>query len=191
MIYEITKEIATELTAKGVPYPVIYGPERALRVLTDPRFVIERDRAGNDELAAPVARNPNPRMIGVRWLACVCRIYARSTLAGAGTHDHEREADQMADRFTVALHKAVRVRRNQYRIRSAKLMSAAELELDGLEQWPGVVYRIEFDVDRAVNDTTWQGAAAATAVSGKPATSVSVSQAGSASLPSATTENPS
>lgn len=190
MIYEITKEIATELTARGVPYPVVYGPERAPRSMVDPRFVIERDRAGNDELAAPVARNPNPRMIGRRWVACVCRIFACSTLAGAGTHDHEREADQMVDRFTVALHKVVRVRCNQYRLRSAKLMSATELELDGLEQWPGVVYRIEFDVDRAVNDTAWDGTAAATAVSGKVATTRSVGQAGSAQLPSATTENP-
>lgn len=173
MIYEITRELAAELTAKGVPYPVIYGPERAPRPMVDPRIVVERNRDASDEFGAPHKRAANPVMFGVRWLACVATIFAKSNLEGAGTHDHERQADQLVDRFTVALHKVVRVRCNQYRITSAKLLSAAELKLEGLELWQGAVYRLEFSIERGVEDVTWQGAAKATAQPGSIATSLS------------------
>lgn len=173
MIYELTREIATELAARGVPYPVIYGPERGPRPMVDSRLVVERNRTGSDELAAPRTRQQNPRIFGTRWIACTCTIFAKSNLEGAGAHDHEREVDQLVDKFTIALHKAVRVRNNQYRLITARLLSATELALEGLEAWQGAVYRIEFAVDRGVPDTNWQGAAKATAQPGSISTALS------------------
>jgi hypothetical protein len=155
MIYEIAKEIATELATKGCPYRVVYGPERGAQTVASPRFVVERNRDATDDILSPRSRPVNPRMVALRVLACRCRVFAKSNLAGAGVHDHERVADQMVDRFTVALNKAVRVRCTTYRVTRAKLLGADELGLYGLETWPGVVYTIEFEIDRGVYDTNW------------------------------------
>lgn len=161
MLYEIAKEIAEELKAKGVPHPVIYGPERGTGSVAETRVVIERDRYGNDEIGSPTARPANPRMVGVRWLACMATIYAQSTIPGPGVQDHERVADQLVDKLTIALHKVIRVRKNQYRITRSKFLNAEELEVLQIENWPGVVYQIDFAIDRGVFDTTWAGEAKA------------------------------
>lgn len=163
MIYSIAQEVATALKAKGVPYPVIYGPERGPRSMTETRIVIERDRRANETLEAPHKRVPNPKMIFVRWLPITARVFAYSPVNGPMTHDHEREADLLVDPLTVAIHTVVRERGNQYRITSAHLLNEDELKLAGLEQWPGVVYELKLQIDRGVNDVTWQGAAKATA----------------------------
>ena len=185
MIYEITKEIRAELSSKGVPYPVIYGPERAPLSMVDVRLVVERNRSGTDRLDGPRKHAANPQMFGVLWQACRCRVFARSTLPGAGVQDHEREAALIVDRFTVALHRVVRTRKNVYSVTRARFLSAKELELDGLEAWPGVVYEIEFEIDRGVVDTTWPVAPLHAIVTTASATGDASTAAGD--LPSAQT----
>lgn len=193
MIYEITKEIATELIAKGYPFPVVYGPERGSVAFTHPRIVIERDRQGSDPTKAPKARTPNPKMMFVRGIACVCRIFAKSNLPGAGVHDHERQADQAADKLTIALFRAIRLRFTECEIQPAKLMSASDLKFEGLESWPGVVYEIKFSVDRGVFDTNWVGEKAPETVLtaenfGNTTVLITGSTAGNNVMPTATTE---
>ena len=162
MIYEITREVEAELRAQACPVPVVYGPERqgAGVAITTSRIVIERDRGRGDETKPGRARTLNPRMVAVRGIGAICRIYAQSTLTGAAVHDHERLADQVIDKVTVALHKIVSRRQTEWRISSAKLLTREELALRGLEVWPGVVYEIHFSVDRGVFDTTWTEEAA-------------------------------
>lgn len=162
VIYEIHKEVATELKAQGCPLPVVYGPERqgvgtALGVT---RVVIERDRSRGDVPKPGRARTFNPRMVAIRSMGAVCRIYARSTLTGAAGHDHERLADQAVDQITIALYKVVGRRQSEWSVSSAKLLTVEELALRGLEVWPGVVYEMRFAVDRAVFDATWTDEAA-------------------------------
>lgn len=155
MLYEIHKEIGAELAAKGVPFPVVYGPERGAQRAVSTRIVIERDRQAGDTFGPPKKATKNPPMVGIRSVGCVCRILAASTLSGPGVHDHERVADQIVDKLTIALHKVIRRRNTLYAIQAAGLMSADELQLNGLEQWAGVVYQIKFTVDRGVFDTTF------------------------------------
>lgn len=193
MIYEITKEVATELASKGYPFDVIYGPERAPVVLTKPRIVIERDRQGSDPTKAPKARTPNPKMMFVRGIACVCRIFAKSNLPGAGVHEHERQADQAADKLTIALFRAIRKRFTECEIQPAQMLSADALKYAGLEAWPGVVYEIKFSVDRGVYDTNWVGEKAPETVLtaenfGNTTVLITGSTAGNNVMPSATTE---
>jgi hypothetical protein len=166
MIYEISKEIAIELSAKLVPHPVIYGPERAPTSMASPRIVIERDRDGGDTYEAPKARTPNPKMVFVRQVGVVLRVFGKSPVNGAAVYDHERDADLVVDRLMVALHKVVRARSNQYEVKSAGLLSAAAAKQVGLEYWPGAIYEVRLTIDRAVTDVTWTGAAHATASMG-------------------------
>jgi len=161
VIYEIHKEVATELKAQGCPLPVVYGPERQGlgAALPASRIVFERDRSRGDVAKPGKARTSNPRMVAARAMGAVCRIYAQSTLTGAAGHDHERLADQAVDLVTVALHKVIGRRQTEWAISSAKLLSREELALRGLEVWPGVVYEMRFAVDRGVFDATWAGEA--------------------------------
>ncbi len=166
MIYEISKEVHTALQVKGVPFPVVYGPERAPASVNETRVVIERDRRATDEFAAPMSPNLNPARFGVRWCAVQVWIYAQSTLPGAASYDHERVAEQLVDKTTIALTRVVRARRNQLRIASAQFLSREELELLGLEAWQGAVYQISCAITRSVDDTNWIGEKAAEATVG-------------------------
>lgn len=166
MIYTITTEVATALTAKGVPYPVIYGPERAPASVNETRVVIERDRRATDSFAAPMSPKLNPRRFALRWQAVQVWIYAQSTLPGARVEDHERVAEQLVDKLTIALTRAVRTRDNQLRFASAHYLGDAELEQLGLETWQGVVYQISCEISRSVDDTDWVNAKASEATMG-------------------------
>lgn len=157
MIYEITKEVRAALQSKGVPYPVEYGPERAPASVASTRIVIERDRRATDTFAPPMSPKPNPVRFGVRWQAVQIWIYAQSTVDGPAVYDHERIAEQLVDKLTIALTRCVLARRNQLRIGSANYVGAAELELLGIEAWPGVVYQMSVEISRSIDDTNWIG----------------------------------
>lgn len=176
MIYAITNEVRTALVAKGVPYPVVYGPERAPASVNETRIVIERDRLASDEIAAPMSPKINPRRVFVRWQAVQVWIYAQSTIDSPMLQDHERIAEQLADKVLIALMSVVRTRKNNFRLTSAHFVGAAELEALGLEQWEGVVYQISCAIDRSVENTTWAGVKAVErAVGGKGGVSIDVS----------------
>ena len=129
----------------------------------------------------------------LRNIACVARIFAKSNLPGAGVHEHERQADQAADKLTIALHRSVRLRNSEYFVTSIKLLSASDLKFEGLEAWPGVVYEIKFSVERGVFDTNWAGEKAPETVLtadnfGNPTVTITGTTAGNNVMPSATTE---
>ena len=166
MIYEVTKEVAAALAAKGVPYPVRSGPERAPASVNETRIVFERDRRATDEIAAPMGPNVNPIRFAVRWQAVQIWVYAQSTIDGAAVYDHERIAEQLVDKLTIALTRVVRGRKNQLRIVSAHFLGVDELELLKLEAWQGVVYQVSCAITRSVDDTTWANAKAAEATMG-------------------------
>jgi hypothetical protein len=166
MLYEIAKEVQTALEAKGVPHRVVYGPERAPTQVTNARIVIERDRETGDVWNAPRSRTANPKMLGVRSVGAIVRIFAKSSKAGAGVHEHEREADILADQIAVALHKVIRARNTLYSVQRAGLLSAQAAQMQGLESWPGAIYEVRLSIDRGVYDTTWAGASKSTATMG-------------------------
>lgn len=196
MLYTITQELKAALIAKGCPIPVLYGPERS-GGMTGQRIVLERDRANGDQFTGPRSQQRNPGLVDVRAIGAVLRVYAQSTVAGANVWDHERVADQAIDLITVALRRIVSARKTLWRVGAAKLVSADELDLRGLQSWPGVVYEMRFAIDRGVYDYTWQGAALDEATMGEGGFSIAsptLTMSGSAGtsvptdLPSATTE---
>lgn len=194
MLAAITYELRELLKARGVPYPVGYGPERSTQsVAVDSHIVVERDRERGDEFKPPPTSRYNPHLDHSRDIGAICRVFARSTLSGAGPEDHERVADTVVDQVAIVLRAIISRRRTFWAVRSAKLMTAAEMAYAGIT-WPGVVYELRFTVSRGVTDATFQGEIAGESTfGGAHGTTVSTtldtsdSPAGSNDLPSATT----
>jgi hypothetical protein len=156
MLFSIAQEVKDFLVTKGCNVPVVYGPERKEQALNRPRYVIERDRAAGDQHTGTRSQRTNPKLVDVRAIGCVCRIFAQSTVASAGVWNHERDADQMVDHFTVAMASVIQNRKTLWRVTNAKLLTAGELAARDIETWPGVVYEVKFQVDRGVADLTWR-----------------------------------
>lgn len=176
MIYEITKELATKLSARQVPWRVIYGPERTQTVVpVDPRIVVSRDRKGGDEF--PGFRSLHrPPSRGLRRLGVSVRVFAQSTVAGARVQDHERLGDAAVDQVQAALYEIGKIRKTELTLVSGRYLDAAELELEGLLTWPGVVYELRFTVDRNVVDRDWAQVAAEEVEAGTDVTVTSTTQ---------------
>ena len=159
MIYTISREIADKLVTRGVPFPVVYGPEREVRTnlgVGRNRIVIQRDDQSGDPVGPARSQRQNPRMVGLRSVGVVVRIYAQSTVEGAQRHDHERLADRVEDAFEVVLKQVVGARDTLYRWRTPpRFLRADELAMQGLGVWPGVVYESRLEIDRGVYDTTY------------------------------------
>ena len=167
MLLAISYQLRTALTAAGVPYPVVYGPEQlGQTVMAKPHIVLERDRQSGDALRPPTTHRRNPRLDHVRAIGATLRVFARSTTAAPGPGDHEREADRIVDQCLVALRGIVSARRTMWELRSAKLLTVEEAEAIGLETWPGVIYEVRFAVDRGVTALGWAEAAAAAGAAG-------------------------
>lgn len=157
MIATLTRSIAAYLLARGYPYSVDYGPDRLASIMIgEPGVTIERERRARiDVVHAPKTHALNPPIRAQRTLACVARIYARDTRAGATLEEHERHADKAVDMLIVALQKAVAAIHTTATLGAGGYVDATSLGLDGLESWPGVVYEQAFTVERGVRDSTW------------------------------------
>lgn len=195
MLAAITYQVRDALEARGVPYPVSYGPERTGQTsMADPHIVIERDRDQGDGINPATTNRRNPQLVFVRPIGAVFRVYARSTLPSAGPADHERVADKVVDQILVVLREIVAARKTFMRFGSAGLLTAAALEELSLQTWSGVVYQVRFQVDRGVTTANYEGEIAAESEFGdSPGTSVSTtldtddSPEVNLDLPSATT----
>lgn len=155
MIYTISRELDAALQDKGVPFRVVYGPERTDALPNRERIVMERGPDG-----APVMRgtkgNPGSTLMA-RSQGVTLRVYARSPISGAQQQDHERRADHVVDRITIALERIVRVRRNVFTQVGAGFRKPEDvaLELNWPSPWPGVVYEMQCQIDRGVFDRAW------------------------------------
>lgn len=155
MIYEITKELRAALKSRGVPFPVLYGPERTQSAaMVAERIVIQR---AEDSTGPARSVHRNPKLRGVRLQGVMIRIYARSGLAGAAVHDHERRAEAVLDRVQAVLSLIAAGRRNALEWGAGKFLLPEDLEAS--ETWPGAVYELACSIERGIFDTDWQGEA--------------------------------
>lgn len=150
MIYSLTQSLITELSAFGCPIPVIYGPERPGQRALGTRIVIERDRSQVEGYKAPVSRPVNAKMVMARDVKVQIRVYSQSTVEGAMVHDHEALADAIANAVVSILHRIVQEAKQRVVWIDGRMLPASEIERDGLQTWPGVVYEIKLSVDDAV-----------------------------------------
>jgi hypothetical protein len=195
MISSFTTDLAAELSTRGVPYPVVYGPERmAQTVLASPHIVFRRDRQQGEDYRAPKTTKQNPPLDHVRAMAVQCLVYGKSLLPGATVADHERVADKVVDQVLLALRAVVNERQTEWAYRSGRMLSETDLAEQGLEAWPGAVYELRFTIDRGVRNENYAGEYADEATIGGTHgitfdSALSADGTGQhAALPSATTE---
>lgn len=161
MLHGIALRVDAALKKRGVPFPVVYGPERQdSTVASSSRIVIERDRKNRDVVGPARAVHTNPNMRSVRTVACVARVFAKSNRAGAGHQDHEGVCDVLVDLLDCALDEVIRSDQTLWQATGGKLLGADELAAQGLKTWPGVVYEYWFTIDRGACDRTFAGEAA-------------------------------
>jgi hypothetical protein len=154
MIHEIGRELDAKLRAKGCPFKVID------REVTKPtawkNVVVIEDMP--DTVGPARSQSLNPKRYFTRYLGGKLTIYAQSTKTGALEFEHKRIAHQVVDLALVALRKIGAERRQPVVIGRSEFVKIADLEKS--ERPAGVVYELEFTVERAVEDRTWVGAAA-------------------------------
>jgi hypothetical protein len=159
MLYDVAKLVATSLASRGCPLPVVYGPERFADVgLTNSRIVFERPRKAVDVTKPPRSSKNNPPRRYERSISGLIRVFAHSNVDGARVQDHEDMAEQAVDLVLVSLEVAIAKMKTTHKIGSGGFVSAADMDLDELESWPGVVYELPITIQRAVYDRTWAGA---------------------------------
>lgn len=184
MIHEVTLLLKAALTAKGVPYEVVYGPTATPPKVGATRIQILRDYDAGDQVLGPRSQHVNPRQFSVRAMGAMARIHATSTLAGAQRHNHEALADAIVDQLQIELYRIARD--NKTLIRFVRAGLASDQTADG---WAGVVYELRFQIDRGVRDTKWTGKAAPEGSFAGTATTLALDGSGtSKDLPTATTE---
>lgn len=167
MLAAITDQLRDKLSDRGVPYPVVYGPERMRQTpSTTSHITVMRDRAVGDVFAGPKSNAQNPNVIQSLQIGAKCRIYAHSTKSGANVWDHERLADAVLDQVVLALRDIVTPRKNFWTLKTARMVTPAEAGEPDLERWPGVIYELKFSVHRAVLDIDYAGESADEATMG-------------------------
>lgn len=166
MLYEIAKELRAELEAQGVPFAVVYGPERTRSTSIDrERIVLAYVReAGSDSYAPPRSQRFDPKCRWICKTSCALRIYAQARVAGATVQDHDRRVLAVRDKAVVAMDKIANARRNAWAPTAGGLVLPDDLAAS--EAWPGAVYEMRFDIERAVHDYNWAGEAAPTVALG-------------------------
>jgi hypothetical protein len=158
MLYEITKELRTELLYRKCPFPVEYGPGPVSTVAIARTWIhVERDRSANESWAPPANVMRNPRAVWRRPINGRIRIYANSTESGARTQDHERLVDQLADLVGCALYKIGKQRKMLAIDISGKMLSREDIDAESLQQWPGAIYEMSVVFSRSVLDKDFEG----------------------------------
>jgi hypothetical protein len=195
MLAAITDQLREALEARGVPYPVVYGPESLTQSpMATSHIVVQRDRATGDTFLGGRSNTQNPPKVETVAFGAKTRVYAKSTLSGANSYNHERLADAINDQIVLALKPIIINRMNAITFTSARLLTAAELGSPALQRWPGVVYEMKFRIERSILQQNFAGESADTATMGGSGVStvggtidVSDSPSGSTILPKATT----
>lgn len=163
MMHAVFLELQSELKARGVPAELVHGPSRIQLRPGSIRIVLERDRQSGDQVIGPRSDQRNPRLINVRAIGFVIRVFAQSTKAGACTYDHEDVADNVVDCILASMRVVTAKAKTMMRWTSSKMLSQQDLSAFGIESWPGVAYELCGQIDRGVFDLQYRREPAAEA----------------------------
>lgn len=156
MLYEISRELDAALQLQGVPFRVVYGPERAPAATSLGRIVIDHGGERVDTFEPAKGTKPVDKSRGVRRQGAKLRIYAQNTSSGARVTDHRRLAEHVLDRVFCELDILIQRRRNAWAMGSGGFLLPEDLAQS--ETWPGAIYEASFWVDRALTRVDWTGA---------------------------------
>lgn len=183
-IHDVFIEVKGAVKAKGMPFEFTYGPPQVPQKVGATRLYMCLDDAAGDQFLGPRGQHRNPKLVDVRAIGVLVRIYASSHLAGAQRHDHEAIAIQIANMVHVALHDVIKSSKTLFRVQRAGFVP--DETTDG---WAGRVYEMRLQIDTPVADVSWTGEAAAEFEFATGATTLDTdgSPAANTDLPTATT----
>lgn len=185
MLYGVSRLLEAALKAQGVPFPVVFGPERGNPVTAaHGRIVIEHGGPGADNIRPPLATHRNPTVHFNRIQGAFLRIFARSNLANAQWHDHTELAEAVLGHVLAELDVIVRGGRN-----NLSFAAGGFVQLDdsaGSNTWPGAIYELPFGIDRAIERRTWAGGKAGEVTIGTDVTIVNHTKVSAALGPAGT-----
>jgi hypothetical protein len=169
MLGKIARRLeATLREERSCPVRVEYGPVTPARLveLRDV-VVVEYDRQGGDTVGGPRARGGNPRRRFNRSVACLARIHATSTVAGARAQDHEDRAQALVDQVLCALDDVLRggeldgdglqVAGTQHAWTAGRGKFEDLADEAGARVLPGATYVLPFTIERGVHDVAFGG----------------------------------
>jgi hypothetical protein len=156
MLYVISRELEYALKAQHVPFPVVFGPERAEEVASSrERIVVEYRGAGGDSYGPPKQMHANPRMAATCKEGARLRIFARSNLTGATWHDHAERAKRVAHHIIAELIPVVRMRKCEIALGAGGFVELGDTA--GSATQSAAVYELVFEIECAVYRRTWEG----------------------------------
>ena len=159
MIYALYASLKSRLESFGCPVQIFYGQQRATTRALTTRIVVQRAYGETETIEAPRGRPVNPPLICSQNVRGRVLVYAASTAPGATQHEHERLADVIKRTVLVLLYKQVQEDRQFLSLEAGRFLTADELELAGLQDWPGLVYQIDFTVNEGAFDmASWADA---------------------------------
>jgi len=136
-------------------------------------IVIERDREAGDDLAPPQGTQKNPRLQGIRNMGVTAHLHVASSLPGARVCEHEHECDALVDAFYCEVEKwASAAKARPVNWLEARYLTSEEYNAQAFPS--GVVYRLRFQVPRAIWDKDYTGASLQTGVIASVATTVKI-----------------
>lgn len=160
MIDLMSRDVEAMLRKREFPFRVVYGPERLKRSAGQTFIHFDRDRESGDGARAMISAQSHPRVRRIRDLGVVVTVYAQSTKASARYSEHEELCDALVDAIMFALDEWFTGAKTgalpEYT--ESRLLRGEELEAE-YAQWPGVVYRLRFDLPRGVRELTFKGEA--------------------------------
>lgn len=152
MILQLARDLDGALRAKGVPIPVVPGPERAPASSAIERIVVEEDDSG-DTFDGPVRGPRRARM--THEVGFVVRMFVRSNAPGALAGEHRRRARKVLHIVLIALDNLLRGNATLWLPKSGAFVVPTDLE--GTETWPGAVYELHGVRKAGVQDLDWAG----------------------------------
>lgn len=160
MISLFAQGIAEALAAQKYPAQIEYGPGVTPQPENYPHGLIriERDPTASDGLTAPQGSRQVPQYKAMRLVAARATLYIQETLDGARLEDHEDLCEAYVDAFIVAAGEwcsAAERGSNPFRVGGMSYLTAEERNRE--QVWPGVAYRIQFTVNRAVMKVAFDG----------------------------------
>ena len=166
MIYRLSRDIETNLKARKWPVLVEYETRTKRIGRYSMAVAFERDRQGGDENDPPVGSHTNPRVMFTRRLGVRVEIFAKSSVSGARSNEHQHECDDLVDAVLTALYDWTTAAKAGA-IEWIEARYLADEEIDDAERSSGAVYLLRFRIRRGVSRKDYGGGAAETATLAK------------------------
>jgi hypothetical protein len=161
-MHAVGAALSAQLKLQKCPVPVVDGPEASAKLPTHERIVIEE--LPSDKFGPARSQHQNPKPVLTRVVGGKITIHAQETHAGATHFEHEDRADRILDAVLFAIAVVAAQRKVSWSPVTGGFKPIPEYDAKKSELPPGAQYELLFTIDRAISQTTFDGAAKPTGV---------------------------